>query len=431
MNSIYSEHNFNRTPSYVVSKDLNGVVDVLKNNFHLHLDEIGKGLGFDHVDLDLEITDPLDRQCEIKSSKLLICPLFLLPNLELMPIELRPVNSMDPRLDTQEYWHEVSNWLSTIFSLTPKVESDVDIQDIQVLKHTLLLLANDPGIVVDNIKNHLATDIKRFVHRKNLSDKIRLTMKEIHFEKIDETSIYFSKPIDPTMAWANTSSISVCPLIVINLDKIPEDLRPIDSNDPKLYDLKFLQRLSDWLAEEYEIDKQTVGIMEIAAIKTILKLRENFLGQKALRAGLVHELGHIALKHPEKQRKHRLEASRSTTVWGKAIRILTGGIVQKVLVFAKMIVQIKEYEREADLYAVNHLNDGVEGIRIGFATWRESLKEVRACKTLKWKDKVFAKLFITPKGNFWPLVFTHGSFKDRIERAEAAVKVKEEKRSNS
>ena len=256
-------------------------------------------------------------------------------------------------------------------------------------------------------------------------------MKEIHFEKIDETSIYFSKPIDPTMAWANTSSISVCPLIVIKLDKIPEDLRPIDSNDPKLYDLKFLQRLSDWLAEEYEIDKQTVGIMEIAAIKTILKLRENSLGQKALRAGLVHELGHIALKHPEKQRKHRLEASRSTTVWGKAIRILTGGIVQKVLVFAKMSVQIKEYEREADLYAVNHLNDGVEGIRIGFATWRESLKEVRACKTLKWKDKVFAKLFITPKGNFWPLVFTHGSFKDRIERAEAAAKVKEEKRSNS
>ena len=174
MNFIYSEHNFNRTPSYVVSKDLNGVVDVLKNNFHLHLDEIGKGLGFDHVDLDLEITDPLDRHCEIKSSKLLICPLFILPNLELMPIELRPVNSMDPRLDTQEYWHEVSNWLSTIFSLTPKVESNVDIQDIQdiqVLKHTLLLLANDPGIVVDNIKNHLATDIKRFVHRKNLSDK--------------------------------------------------------------------------------------------------------------------------------------------------------------------------------------------------------------------------------------------------------------------
>ena len=31
----------------------------------------------------------------------------------------------------------------------------------------------------------------------------------------------------------------------------------------------------------------------------------------------------------------------------------------------------------------------------------ESLKEVRNCKTLKWKDKIFAKLFITPKRNLW------------------------------
>ncbi|MBA3816254.1 MAG: hypothetical protein H0X29_06990 [Parachlamydiaceae bacterium] len=74
------------------------------------------------------------------------------------------------------------------------------------------------------------------------------------------------------------------------------------------------------------------------------------------------------------------------------------------------------------MHAVKHLkNEGVEGIKIGFQAWQESQKEVRSSPYLTWKNRIFMKLLTTSKGNLMPLLFTHGSFEDRIYRAEIGL----------
>ncbi len=93
------------------------------------------------------------------------------------------------------------------------------------------------------------------------------------------------------MAYATSSSVRVCPLFVIDLSEIPPELRPEGWEDPRLCDLDFLQKLSEWIAEECKIPKQKVSFIEAAAAKTIIRLKQDPEGNKALRAGIVHELG--------------------------------------------------------------------------------------------------------------------------------------------
>ena len=151
--------------------------------------------------------------------------------------------------------------------------------------------------------------------------------------------------------------------------------------------MDYLQKLSDWIAEECNIPKQKVSFIEAAAAKTILKLKQDPQGIKALRAGIVHELGHVALRHSFFRKKRS-----------------------------------KEREKEADLYAVNHLHDGLEGIKIGFDAWQKSLQIVRSSSSFSWKNRILMNLLITSNGNFVPLFFTHGFFEARIKQAEEAQK---------
>jgi NAD-dependent dihydropyrimidine dehydrogenase PreA subunit len=122
-------------------------------------------------------------------------------------------------------------------------------------------------------------------------------MKEINFPSIEKIQLHFSAPIDPTMAYACGFSVNVCPLFVLELSEIPLEIRPQNWDDPRLCDLNFLQKLSDWIANEFHLPKQKVSFLEAAAVKTIIKLKQDPQGVKALRAGIVHELGHIALGH--------------------------------------------------------------------------------------------------------------------------------------
>ena len=223
-------------------------------------------------------------------------------------------------------------------------------------------------------------------YRDRLGEIAYPIMEEIKYCGIANT-LYFSKPIDPTMAWATSFSINVCPLFVINLSEVPLEIRPHGWDDPRLCNLDFLQKFSDWIAENCNIPKQQVTFIEAAAAKTILKIKQDPHGIKALRAGIVHELGHVALGHCSPSCKK----------------------------------SSKEMEKEADIYAVKNLHDGLEGIKIGFDAWKKSLQAVRSDSSFSLLTRIFMRVLITPGGNLLPLYFSHGFFETRIKQAEEAL----------
>ncbi len=223
-------------------------------------------------------------------------------------------------------------------------------------------------------------------YQNRLLSIINPIMVEIGFSYMDQMQFSFSQPIDPMMAYALDYEIKVCPLFVIELSELPAEIRPESWEDPRLCDLQFLQTLSDWVAEEFHIEKQKVSFLEAAAIKTIIKLKQDPEGVKALRAGITHELGHVALGH-----------------------------------FFQNGKSPYEMEKEADYYAAYHLSDGLEGIKIGFNAWQASLQAVRSDPNFTWIDKILMYMLITPGGNLFPLYFTHGFFETRIQNVESSL----------
>ncbi len=224
------------------------------------------------------------------------------------------------------------------------------------------------------------------IYENRLLDIVTPIMKEIGFPYIDQMKFGFSRPIDSMMAYADGFGVRVCPLFVIELSEIPLEIRPQNWEDPRLCDLQFLQILSDWIAEKLHMEKQKVSFVEAAAAKTIVKLKQDAEGIKALRAGIAHELGHVALGHCFENKKSSYEI-----------------------------------EKEADLYAASHLPDGLEGIKIGFAAWQASLQAVRSNSNFSWSDRILMRILITPGGNLLPLYFSHGFFETRIYNAENSL----------
>lgn len=305
----------------------------------------------------------------------------------------------------------------------------------------------------ESLNEYVDSKFNKLEYFSKLRKIVAPILEEIAFETNDPIIFDFSRPIDPTMAYAQGNSVRVCPLFVIDLDQIPQDLRPSGSDDPKLYDLTFLQKLSDWIADEFNLEKEQVGLKEIATIKTILKLKEDPKKlHLALRAGLVHELGHIACGHT-KAIRHEISdsyisaaeytaiatgitgiasittlilstSSTATLIGGVAITLGLGALANYAITtipFFEKCAQTKKNEREADRYAAKKLKDGVEGMKAGFGAWQETLKEIRSSNKLCLKDRILAKLVITPNGNLTPLLLTHGSFEDRIQRAALAA----------
>jgi len=241
--------------------------------------------------------------------------------------------------------------------------------------------------IIHSIPAFVTNNNRENIYKDRIGKIVNPIMKEIKFPVNIEPLLAFSLPIDPTMAWATILSVCVCPLFVINLSEVPYEIRPQGWDDPRLCDLNYLQKLSDWIAEECKIPKQKVSFLEAAAAKTIIKLKQDPEGIKALRAGIVHELGHVALMHG---------------------------------FFREKSSKVKE--KEADLYVIKHLHDGLEGIKIGFEAWQKSLQAVRSSSSFSWKNRILMHLLITPKGNFLPIYFTHGFFETRIKQAEEAQK---------
>lgn len=426
-NELLNEPNHSINPNDLIQK------------FRLDLQDLSKDCQIDWNSIQIELSSALDCSLQFNRDVITISPMFLLRDINDLPQNLRPNSPDDPRLDTESYWQDFDNWFCQVFNSPPSMNFN-DL--IPSNKDNLILLAFNPSKIAKACKEHFTSHLKRFEQHHRLYNIVKPIMQDINFNETDSFYADFSTPIDKTMARANDYCIEICPLFVADLNKIPEDIRPNGPDDPKLYDLTCLQKLSDWIAEEYGLQKQKVGVLEIAAIKTILKVRMD-PSKKALKAGLVHELGHVVLKHSGSS----APTYQAASAWGHKISILTcgtaltsmaltsslsiGGVIAalglSVLAnygtkYGILCSKHKDVEREADLYAVKMLKDGAEGVRLGFTAWRESLKELRSAEQLSLKDRLFINLLTTPSGELIPLFFTHGSFADRIQRAEKAAR---------
>lgn len=237
---------------------------------------------------------------------------------------------------------------------------------------------------------------------------INSVMSELGIE--DKLSFGYTSPIFPGMAFANTQGVFCSPLLTVDMELIPEELRPKSSDDPRLYDLEFIQNLSDWLAKIFNVKSEPVSVLHMATCKVILRLRENPKQfQLAIRAGIAHELAHVIL-HKEKMNQLSLMDLKYRG-WKHVFNPYKW--VEKF----KILSLLRKMESEADHFAATNLREGVEGIVIGFRTWQNTLIELRKCKKLSLQDRLILKFLISPKGTPLPLILTHGSFDQRIKKA--------------
>lgn len=407
------------------------------------------------------LTSGFEHVGKISSSELHVSTLHLLILAPyLIPEELKPTSDNDPRLDTEEYWTELFGWLNIVFNCPSKDDAEASPAliktSINLFKNALLVSLQYPDEATYFIDSCAAPVYVKAAQHKKLCAVIAPIIQKTKFQKADTAGFGFSRPIDSNLAYATKDSVNLCPLFILDWNQLPEDIRPNGSNDPRLYDLAFLQQISHWIAGAYGLTNQTVGVKEIATIRTILKLQEKPKEeyQKALGAGFVHELGHVAHGHSVETEKNADKTSTSSSRWGKFLAAAaiattvdavfacnlpllarTGTFIaapvvssalywasSKFIHFMKEGSQHRQHEREADCYAVENLGkDAIDGMQIGFQTWQESLRELRSSPLLNWKDRILAKLAITPAGNPIELLFSHGSFEGRLRQAKTAL----------
>jgi hypothetical protein len=394
-------------------------IDSLIKNFHAFISDVmNQSNDESSANVSISLTSSFDAELVIKDEEIKLGPLPLLAldplGLDLLPIHLKPQNAEDPCLDNPEYWNEVENWIVKTFNVIPTSSSDkINIDNLKTIFVTIL---KTPEFFKENATNYIKEALRKEINRKT-TEKMHQLINDVKNDVKCEKVIIprFSSPIDPYFANATAQMIKITPIIVLDFNLVPKEIRPTGATDDRLYDLNFLQRLSDWIADTHEIPRKKVGVFEIATIKTILKLQENPLNfQKAIRSGIAHEIGHIEHEHSKFIFKNYRPSKKPI------IRNLISVINSiRYLIFSikSFLFSIKKHEREADMYAASHLEEGAEGIKIGCNKWQESLVEIRASNRFNFITRLALKSIISPKGNLLSLLFTHGSFKDRIERS--------------
>ena len=100
-------------------------------------------------------------------------------------------------------------------------------------------------------------------------------------------------------------SVFINPLELIDLQKIPSQFHITDIEDPRLNDDEFLAEFVSWLSSYLKMDGlslQNLSSAEKKEIICLLRLTRNpQMFEKAIEAGIYHELAHIFFKHPLNQ----------------------------------------------------------------------------------------------------------------------------------
>lgn len=382
------------------------------------------------VDFSIELTTPFDLACNcLNNFVLYFGPLYLIglssSHLDILPEHLKPQDSSDLRFDQVDYWLDVEKYLAEKFKIS-QMEAGLN-QLIDPLKQFMKEILDNPEKLKSKIINELLENLRGLLFvkqneeferkKQEVKDLVLDVKKAVNFEP--EIFIKLSSPIDPYFASAfsigNVNVIKVSPLIMLDFDNLPEEIRPANSSDKRLFDLNFLQALSDWIAKSYAIPKRKVGLSDIATVKTVLKMKENPLQfERVIRAGLAHEIGHLEHQHSSKLNFKPIAKSYMPFIG------IINAIRYPLFRLINFFFTTKKFEFEADRFAATRLSGGSEGIKIGFTTWQESMLELREYKGFHWITRLALKFMITPSGNSLPLLFTHGSFQERIKRTSSS-----------
>lgn len=125
-------------------------------------------------------------------------------------------------------------------------------------------------------------------------------------------------------------------LFSIDFDKAPADLQVTSSKDPRLNDIKFVQKLASWA---YGVEKK-VSIKDRVALKIHFKFLENLeLAKSGVKFIISHELGHIHYGHS-------LDKNEMSKLF-KIINVFSLGLFS---LFYKIYISRKR-EREADIFS--------------------------------------------------------------------------------
>lgn len=198
------------------------------------------------------------------------------------------------------------------------------------------------------------------------------------------------------IAYAAKSEIILPPLYLIDRKDIPFT----GPDDPQLNNNQVLQQFSEWISSTFNLPKKVVNIKDRLRLKLFLKMLEKpEEAKKSYQFILLHELGHIALNHEDKENAFNKKMKMPLYLM---INIFTLGM------FA-LIGRLKlsqSQEKEADAFACKHST-------VEMAQGGKHLFEItRNFRSKNFSETLLHLFFCTM------LALTHTSLKARSRRIE-------------
>lgn len=182
-----------------------------------------------------------------------------------------------------------------------------------------------------------------------------------------QVSNYFSSSLDPSdgifnlVASADSWNVSVPPLYFVDRKDIPFT----GPSDPTLKDEKKVQEFASQICKQFKLQELSVGIRDEMGLRLYLKALEcPENAGRALKFVLLHELGHIHLRHFSRSIAYEAKFRKPLFF---IINLLTLGIFRGIA----LLRQSRNHEKEADAFAYKISKDVARGGIYLFKTARD------------------------------------------------------------
>lgn len=227
--------------------------------------------------------------------------------------------------------------------------------------------------------------------------------------------------------------IDVPSLLLLDIDDIPQDLRITNPSDPRLEDDKFVQKISDWISDRFEIPRAKISRLQKEGLKVYLKFIQNpETAKKAIKFIIKHELGHVANNHGEHYLRFYFK-SIGVCLSFSIIATIILAFVLPVSVFSFLITVLVasnissfalckiggifialQHEREADAFAIQNDRSAADGGIYYFELVKSHFKALRERTDLSLKERMLSKLYFSSDGDS-RLDLYHPSESERIK----------------
>ena len=251
----------------------------------------------------------------------------------------------------------------------------------------------------------------------------------------------FSNPLQGCLGYADLeeNTIYFSPILLFDLERLPKDLLPNGSTDKRLFDLDYLQQISNFISDnfppfKFPTKKAKITIRDLYTLKLVLLLKEDpEKFEMAMKALIAHEIGHLYYGHKDSKIKQislnilslligagtfailSSKTSKTTSSIASILAFITSMKINSLITYPLWHLRLQE--RQADDFALK-LKDGKEGFIYGFSKAKIVAQEMREKNNLSFFQKLALKFSILPSGTPLSFLFSHGNFDERIERAK-------------